>query len=136
MGELLVNQNREQPNQHRIPNVSDQRNPFAKEIDDKDDYGDGYYDVPRSHHRQYGEDDDRRRWEVGMRTEIPEFHGTLQLEEFLNWLAMVEEVLVFKGVPENQRVPLMVTRFRDRVMAWWQQNKQTQVRLGKSKIMT
>ena len=30
----------------------------------------------------------------------------------------------------------MATRFRDRAMAWWQQNKQTQVRLEKSKIMT
>ena len=34
--ELLVNQNREQPNQYRIPNVGDQRNPFTEENDDKD----------------------------------------------------------------------------------------------------
>ena len=71
-----------------------------------------------------------------MRTEIPEFCGTLKPEEFIDWLAMVEEILEFKGVPESQRVPLVVTRFRDRAMAWWQQNKQTRVRLGKSKVTT
>ena len=59
-----------------------------------------------------------RLWEVGMRTKIPEFYGTLQLEEFFDWLAMVEEVLEFKRVPENHRIPLGVTKFRDRVMAW------------------
>ena len=37
LGELLVNQNREQPNQHRIPNVGDQRNPFAEESDDEEE---------------------------------------------------------------------------------------------------
>jgi hypothetical protein len=39
---------------------------------------------------------DRHQWEVGMRIEIPEFHGVLQPEELLDWLATVEEVLEFK----------------------------------------
>ena len=48
-----------------------------------------------------------------MRTEIPEFHGNLQVEEFLDWLATVEEIFEFKGVPENKRVSLVATRLRD-----------------------
>ena len=44
---------------------------------------------------------DRRQWEAGMRIEIPEFHGILQPEELLDWLAIVEEVLELKGVPED-----------------------------------
>ena len=55
-----------------------------------------------------------------MRTEIPEFHGSLQPEDFLHWLATVEEILDFKGVPENKRVPLIATRLRGRATAWWQ----------------
>ena len=50
LGELLVNQNRAQLNQRRIPNVGDQRNPFAEENNDEDYYGDGYYDVPHRRH--------------------------------------------------------------------------------------
>ncbi|KAK9150784.1 hypothetical protein Syun_009093 [Stephania yunnanensis] len=79
-------------------------------------------------------EDDRRRWESGMKTEVPEFHGTLQPEEFLDWLASVEEVLEFKGVPEDKRVQLVATRFRNRAMAWWQQQKLMRNRNGKAKI--
>ena len=71
-----------------------------------------------------------------MRTEISEFHGSLQPEEFLDWLATVEEILEFKGVAENKRVPLLATRLRGRAIAWWQQLKLTHTRLGKAKIAT
>ena len=36
-----------------------------------------------------------------MRIEIPEVYGILQPEELLDWLAIVEEVLELKGVPED-----------------------------------
>ena len=71
-----------------------------------------------------------------MRTEISEFHGSLQAEENLDWLATVEEILEFKGVQENKCVPLVATRLRGRATAWWQQVKLTHTRLGKSKIVT
>ena len=71
-----------------------------------------------------------------MRTEIAEFHGSLQPEEFLDWLATVEEIFNFNGVPENNWVPLIPTRLQDRATTWWQQTKLTRNRLGKSKIMT
>ena len=69
-----------------------------------------------------------------MRIEIPEFHGSLQPEEFLDCLAIVEEVLEFKDVPEDKRVQLVATRFRSRATAWWQQLKLTRNMLGKAKI--
>ncbi|KAJ8615159.1 hypothetical protein MRB53_034531 [Persea americana] len=47
--------------------------------------------------------EDRRRWEAGMHTEVPEFHSSLQLEEFLDWICTTEEVLNFKGVPDNMK---------------------------------
>ena len=80
--------------------------------------------------------EDRRWWEVGMRTEVPEFHGSLQPEEFLDWICTTEEVLDFKGVPENMRVPLVPTRLRGRAAAWWQHFKLSRTRLGKSKFAT
>ncbi|PKI79487.1 hypothetical protein CRG98_000118 [Punica granatum] len=39
--------------------------------------------------------------------EESEFHSSLKPEEFLDWLATVEEILEFKGVPEDKRVPLV-----------------------------
>ena len=66
-----------------------------------------------------------------MRIEIPEFYDSLQPEEFLDWLATIEEILDFKDVPENKRVPLIATRLRGGATAWWQQTKLTRNRLGK-----
>ncbi|PKI75692.1 hypothetical protein CRG98_003952 [Punica granatum] len=43
-----------------------------------------------------------RHWESGMRTETLEFHGSLKPVEFHDWLAMVEEILEFKGVLEDK----------------------------------
>ena len=74
------------------------------------------------------------RWEAGLKIDIPEFHGGLKAEDFLDWLFAVEEVLEFKEVPENKRVSLVATRFRGRAAAWWQQLKVNRARLGKRKI--
>ena len=54
-----------------------------------------------------------------MHTEVPEFHGSLRPEEFLDWLCTFEEALDFKGVPDNMKVPLVATRLHGRVVAWW-----------------
>nr|XP_043611716.1 uncharacterized protein LOC122583367 [Erigeron canadensis] len=77
------------------------------------------------------------RWEFGIRTTIPEFDGdTLSPEIFIYWLAVVEEVFEFKGVPEDKKVSLIATRLCGRASAWWQQLKLTRMRVGKSKVRT
>ena len=77
-----------------------------------------------------------RRWESLLKIDIPEFFGGLQPEEFLNWVAAVEEVLDFKEDPKNNCVPFVATQLRGRVVTWWQQMKQTWERQGKSRIAT
>ncbi|KAH7861583.1 hypothetical protein Vadar_028025 [Vaccinium darrowii] len=77
---------------------------------------------------------DFRPWESGLRIDLPEFQGGLTPEEFLDWVAAMDEVLEFKQVPEDKRVSLVATRFRGRAAAWWQQLKQTRMRQGKGKI--
>ncbi|XP_031387148.1 uncharacterized protein LOC116200441 [Punica granatum] len=79
-------------------------------------------------------EEDRQRWETGIRTDIPDVQGGLEPEEFLDWLATVEEVLEFKGVLETKQVQLVATRLRGRVSAWWQQVKLTRSRMGKPNI--
>ncbi|KAF7131902.1 hypothetical protein RHSIM_Rhsim09G0023400 [Rhododendron simsii] len=75
-----------------------------------------------------------RQWESSMKVKIPEFHGGLTPEEFVDWVAIVNETLELKEVPEVKRVPLVATRLRGRAAAWWQQNKLTRSRQGKEKI--
>nr|GEU72278.1 reverse transcriptase domain-containing protein [Tanacetum cinerariifolium] len=79
--------------------------------------------------------EDNRRWESGMRVNIPNFdRDTFNPEGFIDWLIAVEEIFEFKEVPENKRVSLIDTKLRGRASAWWQQMKLTRERVGKSKI--
>src|SRR5574338_448148 len=82
----------------------------------------------------YRDVEDDRRWESGMKMEIPEFKGGMQAEEFLDWVSNVEEIFDFKEVPEHRRVKLVATRLRGRALAWWEQTKLTRERMGKSKV--
>lgn len=40
-----------------------------------------------------------RRWEAAFKVDIPEFCGKLQPDEFLDWIAKVDEIMTFKEVP-------------------------------------
>lgn len=102
---------------------NDEDNPFAGEF----------------HRRRWGgawrgiERDDRR-WEAGLKLDIPEFHGGAKGEELLDWLVAVEELLEFEQVREDQKVPLVATKFRGKAASWWMQLKTTRSRLGKERI--
>ncbi|CDY64332.1 BnaC09g53510D [Brassica napus] len=55
-------------------------------------------------------------WETSFRSDIPEFHGTLNPEDFIDWLNTVEEILEFRQVPNDVRVFLVATRFKGRAI--------------------
>lgn len=81
-------------------------------------------------------DPDRRtprapRWDSGFRTDLLEFHGDMDPDGFLDWLAAVEEILAFAAVPADRRVALIATRLRGHAAAWWQQLKFLRQRRGK-----
>ena len=45
-----------------------------------------------------------------MHTKVLEFQGSLQPEEFIDWLCTIEEVIEFKEVPKEIKVPLVTIR--------------------------
>lgn len=44
--------------------------------------------------------------------DFPEFQSCLQPKEYLDWVAVAEEILEFKEVPDDRRVSLVVMTFR------------------------
>ncbi|OVA10636.1 Glycoside hydrolase [Macleaya cordata] len=44
---------------------------------------------------------DSGRWESGLKTEIPMFHGDTSSNKLIDWICIVQEVLDFKEVPKN-----------------------------------
>ncbi|KFK28006.1 hypothetical protein AALP_AA8G459300 [Arabis alpina] len=99
----------------------DDDNPFAEERSRQRGGGDEYHDRDR-------------RWESGFKIEIPEFHGGVRGEELLDWLAVAEEAMEFKQVPDDRKVALVATKFRGKAASWWLQVKATRLRAGKGKI--
>jgi G3E family GTPase len=87
-----------------------------------------------THEHQHHAQTHANQWGNGFKVNILKFQGDLQPEEFLDWVMAVEEVFEFNRVPDEQRVSLVVHTFRGRVVAWWQQLKQSRVRQGQLKI--
>lgn len=77
-----------------------------------------------------------------IKVDIPDFHGRLHPEEFLDWLSAIEKffdfkgILDFKDILETQWVKLVGTRFRGYASAWWDKVQEMHLRKGKSKIST
>ncbi|XP_052206005.1 non-functional NADPH-dependent codeinone reductase 2-like isoform X3 [Diospyros lotus] len=71
---------------------------------------------------------DARRWDSGFKLDLPKFHGGLDPEDFLDWLVAIEELLDFKEVPEDKKVPLVATRLSGRAAAWRRQLKANRAR--------
>ncbi|KAH9715447.1 Endonuclease [Citrus sinensis] len=101
---------------------------------EREDKSTGSFANPFSGRRPRTESTDDRRWESGLRIDIPEFQGSGRPKELLDWINAIEEVFEYKEVPENKLVSLAATRFRGRAAAWWQQTKLTRIRQGKKKI--
>lgn len=77
---------------------------------------------------------DSYHWESSLKIDLPEFQGSLTLEEFLGYFNAIDEILDFKEVPKERRVPLLATKFRRKAFVRWQQLRLTRQRQGKTKI--
>lgn len=75
---------------------------------------------PRHARERLNHDNVARRWEFGLKIDFPEFDGSLEVADYVDWIHTVEELLEYKEVPDDRRVTLMATRLRGRASSWWQ----------------
>ncbi|XP_013624698.1 PREDICTED: uncharacterized protein LOC106330838 [Brassica oleracea var. oleracea] len=64
------------------------------------------------------EEHDGRAWKSSFKIEFPEFKGSTNAEELLDWFVTIEKILEFKEVPLEKCVPLLAIHFHDRAAAW------------------
>jgi len=69
-----------------------------------------------------------------VRVEIPELEGKLDLQEFLDWMHIVECVFEYKDVPKDNKVKLVALRFKIYTSLWWTNLCAKRVRDRKAKI--
>ena len=70
------------------------------------------------------------------KVEVPEFEGKLNLEEFLDWLHMVERVFEYKDISKGKKERLVALRLRKYASLWWTNLCAKRVKERKSKIKT
>ncbi|KAG5534031.1 hypothetical protein RHGRI_022247 [Rhododendron griersonianum] len=73
-------------------------------------------------------------WERNIKIELPEFNGSLNPDEFVDWINTVERVFDYEDVSEEKKVKLVAIRLKGRASAWWEQLQGTRLRRGKGKI--
>ncbi|CAM9000066.1 unnamed protein product [Rhodiola kirilowii] len=88
---------------------------------------------PVGHRRDEKEDryDDYR-----VKDDIPLFHGTMAVEEFLDWQIEVNRFLEVMGVPENKQVKMVAIRLKGTIVVWWDKLGFQRRRQGKVPIRT
>ena len=57
------------------------------------------------------------KWESNFKIELPEFYGSLNHEEFMDWLNQVERIFDFHEVPDSKMVKLISIKLRGRALA-------------------
>ena len=76
------------------------------------------------------------KWEMNFKVGLPEFHGSLNPNEFMDWIHAVERVFDYHEVHDSRKVKLVAVRLRGRASAWWEQLQVQRVRRGKGKVQT
>ena len=67
---------------------------------------------------------------------LPEFDGRMDLNEFLDWLNMVEHVFEYYDLPEREKMKLVAIKMCKNASIWWKNLKRQRERDGKKKIGT
>ncbi|GKA82863.1 hypothetical protein Tco_0789611 [Tanacetum coccineum] len=56
---------------------------------------------------------------LGLKIEIHEFTSKVHLDDFIDWLSMVEWVFDVRDIPEKLKVKLVAIKLRQHASLWW-----------------
>ncbi|XP_028071101.1 uncharacterized protein LOC114273497 [Camellia sinensis] len=93
---------------------------------------DNIFWAPRRHRTDVGRME--HKWENNIKIELPEFHGSLNPDEFIDWLNTIERIFDYGEVFVEKKVKLVAIWLKGRASAWWEQLQLNRRRCGKEKI--
>ena len=70
------------------------------------------------------------------KVDIPDFEGRLDVDDFVEWLRIVESVFDNKQTPEHKKVKIVALKFRKYASIWWAGVCAKRARQGKDKVHT
>jgi hypothetical protein len=65
--------------------------------------------------QDYGKEESR---DYCMKIDFPTFNGQLHIEDFLDWVTVVERFFEYMSIPVDQKVMLVTYKFKARASAW------------------
>lgn len=69
-----------------------------------------------------------------MKFDLPTFNGHLHIEDFLDWLAEVEQFFEYMEIPDEKQGKLVAYRLKGGGSAWWEQLQCSCTHQGKMPI--
>ncbi|GKE33318.1 reverse transcriptase domain-containing protein, partial [Tanacetum coccineum] len=73
---------------------------------------------------------------LGLKIKILEFAGKVHLDDFIDWLSMVERVFDVRDIPDKLKVKLVAIKLRIHALLWWDHVTKRRRIEGKSKVET
>uniref|UniRef100_A0A2N9HV25 RNA-directed DNA polymerase n=1 Tax=Fagus sylvatica TaxID=28930 RepID=A0A2N9HV25_FAGSY len=61
------------------------------------------------------------RWESSFKIKFPEFSGSLNVEDFVDWINQVERIFEYHEISDHKKVKLVTIKLKSRASAWWEQ---------------
>ena len=138
---LTVNQTREQPNRggprlnmgrgngrHHIR--TQQSNYGCEDSDVEEEYEDEW-EARGTHFGYRGATDFDYRQRA---KDVPTFHGSMNVEDFLDWMSELETFFSFYEIPMDNRVNLVAYKLKGGAQSWWKNLQIIRERQGKLPI--
>ncbi|KAL4582173.1 hypothetical protein LXL04_006715 [Taraxacum kok-saghyz] len=66
--------------------------------------------------------------------DVPSFNGSMNIEDFLDWMSELENFFQFYEIPMDKRVTLVAYKLKGGAQAWWKNLQVTRERQGKVPI--
>ncbi|KAG6741161.1 hypothetical protein POTOM_056650 [Populus tomentosa] len=106
---------------------------YEEELSDDEEYVEHMF---RHNHQGQRNMGGREPQTFRMKMDLPSFNGQLQIEGFLDWLAVVERFFDYMEIPEDKKVKLVAYRLMGGASAWWEQLQLTRARQRKGMVQT
>ncbi|XP_031263538.1 uncharacterized protein LOC116121740 [Pistacia vera] len=74
-------------------------------------------------------DDDK-----GIKIDLPEFNGSLDPKDFIDWLHEIEWVFEFKNYNDENRCKVAILKFKEYTSLWWENTRKKREREGNTRI--
>lgn len=59
----------------------------------------------------------------GLKIDILDFKGNLSLDDFINWLYLIEKAFEYKGYSDEKKCKMAISKLKDYALLWWENVK-------------